>query len=324
VSIPLLVLSYLSNYSSSTRRRFGAVLLTCGQNIFGRICGIILIVTLAGCSSAPSNTALGPQSKGRGQFIFEQGGRHVVVRYYVPSGSLEDMPMIIVMHGMLRNGETYLEDWIPYARSYHFLLITPEFSENEFPHDRGYPFGNVRTRSGRPIPSEQWSYSMIEPIFDVVRERTGNRSPRYSIYGHSAGAQFVERFVCMVPQARILRAVCANAGGYMLPDLGRAFPYGFGGTRLGEEGLRTALGRPLVVLLGTADTDAHHKELPHTPETEAQGPNRLARGKYFFAHGEMAATALKTPFSWTLVYAPGVGHSDQGMAEYAIKCLFQN
>jgi len=294
------------------------------KNTIGCLCCIVLVIILAGCSSLPTNTTLGPQSKGRGQFVFEQGGHHIVVRYYVPCGSLENMPVIFVMHGMLRNGATYLEDWIPYAQKYNFLLIVPEFSENEFPHDRGYPFGNVTSQSGRPIRREQWSYGMIEPIFDVVREQTGNRSLQYCIYGHSAGAQFVERFVCMVPQARILRAACANASCYMVPDLGRAFPYGFGGTQLGEEGMRKALGCPLVVLLGTADTNPHHKELTHTLGADAQGPNRLERGKYFFAYGERAATALNTSFGWKILFAPGVGHSDKGMAPYAIKCLIKS
>jgi hypothetical protein len=82
------------------------------------------------------------------------------------------------------------------------------------------------------------------------------------------------------------------------------------------------LGRPLVVLLGTADTDPHHKDLPHTPQADAQGPYRLARGRCFFACGQKAAAEIAAPFGWTLSLAPGIAHSDKGMAPFAVKCLF--
>jgi len=163
---------------------------------------------------------------------------------------------------------------------------------------------------------------MIEPVFDTVRDKLGNRSERYSIYGHSAGAQFAQRFVYFVPRARLLRVVCANAGWYMLPDLDVAFPYGLRNTPVTDADLRHALGLPLVVLLGTADVDPHHPQLRHTPESEAQGPYRLARGKFFFARGEDAARARRTAFGWRLAEAPGIAHSDRGMAPFAVRALF--
>jgi hypothetical protein len=164
---------------------------------------------------------------------------------------------------------------------------------------------------------------MIDPIFDAVRERCHVRTEQYSIYGHSAGAQFVHRFIFFAPRARISRAVSANAGSYMLPDSTKVFPYGFAGAGPGEAGLRVALLQPLVVLLGTADTNTRDSELPHAPEAEAQGPYRLARGEFFFACGEKAAAARKVPFGWKLSLAPGIGHSDKGMAPFALKCLFR-
>ena len=51
----------------------------------------------------------------------------------------------------------------------------------------------------------------IEPLFDHARARFGMEADAYSIYGHSAGAQFVHRFLFHVPDARVARAVAANA-----------------------------------------------------------------------------------------------------------------
>jgi poly(3-hydroxybutyrate) depolymerase len=284
-----------------------------------------VLVILAGLivqSDARAADASIQRLTGRSEFIFEQGGKHVTVRYFVPKGFTPDSPVVFVMHGVMRNGESYLNDWIPYANERCFLLVVPEFSQQEFPGARGYQDGNMTARNGQPTQREAWTYNMIEPIFDAVRERCHSKCEQYCIYGHSAGAQFVHRFICFAPRTRVLRAISANAGSYMLPDAAKDFPYGFGGGGPGEAGLRAALGRPLIVLLGTADIDPHHKELPHSPEADAQGPYRLARGKFFFACGEKAAGAIKAPFGWTLSFAPGVAHSDKGMAPFAMKCLF--
>jgi poly(3-hydroxybutyrate) depolymerase len=282
---------------------------------------LFLIAGLLSPSEIRTAPAPPEQASVRSDFVFEQGGKQVKVRYVVPEGYTPSSPIVFVLHGILRNGEQYLDDWIPYAEERHFLLVVPEFSQQEFPGARGYQDGNLTTSAGNPLPRESWSYSMIEPIFDVVRERCHSKRERYSIYGHSAGAQFVHRFLCFALRTRILRAVSANAGSYMVPDASKEFPYGFGGLGPGKAGLRAALAQPLVVLLGTADIDPHHKDLPHSPEAEAQGPFRLARGEYFFACGKNAAAALQAPFGWTLYFAPGVAHSDKGMAPFALKCL---
>ena len=280
------------------------------------------LVALAVPTDIRAEDVSGKQNTPSASFGFVQGSKHVLVRYHVPAGLNPATPIVFVMHGVKRNGEVYLHDWLPYSDERHFLLVVPEFSEDEFQGAKGYQDGNLISRSGRPIQSEEWSYSMIEPIFDSVRERCQCTCDRYLIYGHSAGAQFVERFILLTPRSRVLRAISANAGTYMLPETTTNFPYGFGGTGLGTANIQAALQRPLIVLLGTADTDPHHRELSHAPEAEAQGAYRLARGKFFFECGEKAAASLGVPFGWSVSIAPGVAHSDSGMAPFALKCLF--
>jgi len=255
-------------------------------------------------------------------FDFAQAGHHVTVRYFVPPGATPQTPVVFVMHGVGRNGEDYFNDWLPHAQARKFLLVVPEFSKTEFPGVEGYNYGNTVDTAGRALPREQWSFNMIEPIFDAICARTGNQTERYRIFGHSAGAQFVQRFIYFVPTARVERVVSANAGWYMLPDLTTAFPYGLKGTPVTETDLRHALALPMVVLLGTADTDAEAKSLRHTPEAEAQGPFRLARGKFFLARGEEAARARKIFFGWRLAFVPGVAHSDHDMAPFAVQEFF--
>jgi poly(3-hydroxybutyrate) depolymerase len=254
-------------------------------------------------------------------FIYTQAGKHVKVWYYATPGLAADAPVVIVQHGVGRNGEDYLHDWMPHAERERFLLVVPEFSKTEFAGVEGYNYGNTVDQAGRPLPREQWSFNMIEPIFDAMRARTGNRSAAYFIFGHSAGAQFVQRFLYFVPRARVTHAVAANAGWYMLPDLTVAFPYGLKGTPVTADDLRAALARPFTVLLGDADTDPEARSLRHTPESEAQGATRFARGHYFFNYARTAAASLPAPFGWSLATAPGIDHSDKGMAPFAVRIL---
>jgi poly(3-hydroxybutyrate) depolymerase len=275
-------------------------------------CGISWSGTLVAFAAEPNHLS----------FTYTQATHSVTVWYDVPAKADANSPVVFVLPGIKRNGEDYLKDWTPLAEAHPFILVVPEFSEAQFPTDTSYILGNTVDASGHAVPREQWSFSFIEPIFDAIRTRTGNHSTGYLLYGHSAGAQFVQRFVYFVPQARLTRAVTANAGWYMMPDLTIDFPYGLRGTPVTAADLRHALALPLTVLLGTADTNAKDKVLRHTPEAEAQGPDRYSRGKYFFAHSTTDAHRLGAPLGWRLATAPDIGHSDEGMAPFAVKALF--
>ncbi len=258
----------------------------------------------------------------RGCFLFESGGHKLTVWQYRPGAATAESPILFVIHGVGRNAEEYLNDWVEFADQHDFILVVPEFSKSEFPGEESFNSGNLFDAAGAPRPRAQWSYSMIEPLFDVIRQQQDSHRTEYMIYGHSAGAQFVQRFLYFVPDARISHVVAANAGWYMLPDLTTPFPYGLKGTVANEAALRTALARPLVVLLGESDTDPNHPSLRHTPEADAQGLYRLTRGQYFFARAREAAAALQAPFNWILATAPGITHSNKGMAPFAVTYLF--
>lgn len=283
---------------------------------------LLLLSAASGLRAHAAEPATPTAAPARTNFTYTQAGKHVKVWYYSAPGLPADAPVVIVMHGVGRNGEDYLNDWAAAAAEKHFLLAVPEFSKAEFPGDEGYNYGNTVDLAGRPLPRDQWSFGMIEPIFDALLARTGHHAATYLLYGHSAGAQFVQRFLYFTPQARVAHAVGANAGWYMLPDLGVAFPYGLKGTPVTEADLRTTLGRNFTVLLGEADVDPKARALRHTPEAEAQGPYRFARGQYFYRYAQKAAAGLNAAFGWSLATAPGIAHSDPGMTPFAVKCMF--
>ena len=118
-------------------------------------------------------------------------------------------------------------------------------------------------------------------------------------------------------------AVAANAGWYTLPLFSEPFPYGLAGTALTGTDLRENFAKPLLILLGDADTDPNHKDLRRTPEAMRQGMHRFARGQHYFRVSEEEAKRLGAGFAWRLATAPGVSHPNKQMSEHAARLLFE-
>ena len=287
---------------------------------FRRVCAL-LGATFSFCLLLP---AAEPENHpvGSGRLEFTVGPWHLPVWYHRPTGHGPTDPIVFVMHGVQRNADDYRDQWRDLAEQYQVLLVVPEYSREQFPGAAGYNLGNVLDQQNAPQPPDRWSYATIEPLFDLIRDWAGSTRERYHLYGHSAGAQFVHRFLYFVPDARVDQVVSANAGWYTLPDETIDFPYGLRGAPVPHGGLRRALTRPVTVLLGTADTDPAHPSLRHTPEAEAQGAHRLARGEYFFQAARSRADVLNVDFGWRLAYAPDIAHDNAGMASFAARWLF--
>jgi len=189
----------------------------------------------------------------------------------------------------------------------------PEFDPDQFPGVHAYNFGGVR----RPppddtvLPRDHWSFGVIDRLFHHVRDASGSSRDSFGLFGNSAGAQFVLRYVALNEAASVDLAVAANCGCYMLPNLAKDYPDGMGGIGLNADHLRRYLGRSLVILLGDADNDPDAPDLPRWDEAMAQGPHRLARGLWHFEHCTELAKNLGVELGWRLEIAPGAGHVDQ-------------
>src|SRR5262249_3459821 len=135
----------------------------------------------------------------------------------------------------------------------------------------------------------------------------------YSLLGHSAGAQFLDRLAAFVPtEAR--RIVVANAGSYVFPSLGIDAPYGLGKVYSGTEGepaLRRYLEQPLTIYLGQGHT--RDDERNDYPGALARGAPRYQRGLNVFNAAKPRAQARGWKFNWRLVELPGVGHNARKM-----------
>ncbi len=226
------------------------------------------------------------------------------------------------MHGVKRDADTYRDTWATAAERFGFLLLCPEFSTADYPR-KAYQLGNLMDGERRPLPEEEWTFGVIERLFDEVKEATGNTGERYHIYGHSAGGQFVHRLALFSPEARFDQAVTANTGWYTMPTFrGKKFPYGLRRSGSTPERLEWSFGRRLVVLLGDQDTDAEDPFLRKSAAARKQGRNRFERGHAFYATAQNEAARLGVRLNWSLRTAPGAAHVDGQMMPAAARILF--
>ncbi|MGD8780291.1 MAG: hypothetical protein PVH88_15160 [Ignavibacteria bacterium] len=284
-----------------------------------------LLITTAGCGD------LNKLHKGKGSFVFNDpgiiNGKFINVYYYMPANYNSNSPILFVLHGVNRNADEYRDEWNELAEKYNVLLLVPEFSEALFPLDQDYNMGNMFVMNLQDSllgtkPQSQWAFSLIEPIFDFVKNESKNNSEGYYIYGHSAGSQFVQRFILYTPNARFIKAVSANSGWYTMVSFNEKYPYGVKETLLTNEQLAKVFKKNFIVLLGTEDNDPHHKYLRVTPEAMRQGAHRLERGQTFYKKAKEYAGQNNMKFDWEMLFVEGVGHSNKKMSKSAADLLF--
>jgi hypothetical protein len=252
-------------------------------------------------------------------------GPELNVRLFVPEQLDATTPIVIVMHGWSSEAQRYFDDWKTIAAEKNFVVVAPHFPVSEFETSNDYNLGHVfDADSGEPRPPQQWTFAAIELLFDDVVARLGGVQTEYTLYGHSAGAQFVHRYLYYVPDARVRRYIAANAGWYTMPDFATEYPYGLNKSAIDEPGLRTALGKDLVLLLGKEDLDAADPDLRNTPEAKRQGKNRLARGLTIYQVAKTNAADMGTDFNWRVVLVEDATHSNAKMAPAAASLIAAN
>jgi len=277
----------------------------------------LLLLALA-CTTACTGK---PPAPGDFTFDFDDwSGPAVPVKMYVPETATADTPIVIVMHGASRDLERYYNDWRTEGEKHGFIVVVPWFSADAFPGSARYNLGWVfDPDTGKKRPRKRWTFAAIEPLFDDVVRRVDGKQASYTLFGHSAGSQFVHRFLYFVPDARVKRAIAANAGWYTMPDYGVEWPYGLRDSGTDPARLGDYLGRDLVVLLGDADMIREDDDLRKTPEAELQGPHRYARGHTFYRVAKARAAELGVDFGWQLQEVAGAVHSNALMTPDAAR-----
>lgn len=284
-----------------------------------------ILIPFVGCGkSGMSADTLNP---GIGEFLFTHykplANKPVTVHYYRPDNLPDDAPIMILLHGNGRNADGYRKGMMSYAEHHKFLLIVPEFSKEIYPNSRDYHQGGVFTKEGKMKPKEDWTFSIIEPLFEHVKMITGKKNEGYILYGFSAGSQFIHRFTWFFPDNNAIKTISSSAGSYTMPDYKVNYLYGLKNTKIPKENLVKAFAKDFTVAIGDADTVLNRSDLPKSPQANKQGRDRVERAINFYNVCKDLAKKEGVPFNWKLVVVPHVGHTNSEMAGPVARMLFE-
>jgi pimeloyl-ACP methyl ester carboxylesterase len=256
--------------------------------------------------------------------------------------------MLIVIHGRLRNAETYRRSAEHAAKlagqSATTLVIVPQFlNETDIAsrplldsvlHWQGNEWmaGGLSTGSN-PLSS----YAVIDEIIARLGDRQQFPDVKeIVIAGHSGGAQVVQRYALLSQDQPALKAagvqvryVIANPSSYAYLDEKRPVAFSHAGCpnfnrwKYGLTDLPAYAGgqapaqleenyakRDITYLLGQQDIDPNHPALDKSCEAQAQGVNRLIRGHNYF---DYLRKRHPQGLDQQLIEVPGVGHDGDGM-----------
>jgi hypothetical protein len=253
---------------------------------------------------------------GVGTFKVASARGDVPVLTYRPAGASPGSPVWIVMHGRKRDAAESLAAWIPFAERKDALLLVPIFSQASWPTSWSYATGNVMGSDRQPVARSEWAFGVVDRIFEEAVRRAGSTRTKFALYGHGAGAQFVQRYVLHMGASRLDLAVAASAGWYLLPDGEFDFPYGLRDLAVTESDLRGAFAAPLVVMVGLDDLKTNGV-IRNNAQTLAQGATRVDRARFFLERARARAAEIGAPLHWRLAEVPGAGHNPQALVPAA-------
>lgn len=269
------------------------------------------------------------QTLSRGTGVFTYTGyapfanRPVDVHYHIPTaGDVRTMPVVFVLEGADRGFGYLIDAWKKEAEERRFIVAVLHFDLQLYPLT-DYQETGVMSKDRTVVrePSQQTS-ALIDQIFLYFREQTGTKAKTYNIYGHSAGGQFIQRFMLFYDSPYVGRAIIGSPGWYTMPDTTQLFPYGEKNVPyIRKEALRKYLAKDIVLQLGMADT-IRESFLRKTPEADAQGRDRLERGRIFYNALLKMAHENNWPCNWQKVEVPHVGHNSVEMGQKSLPVMF--
>lgn len=278
-------------------------------------CALLILSFIAGLSPAAAADSL---MAGSGQFVYTGykplANKPVTVHYHIPKDLPADAPIMILMHGNSRAATSYRNSMAKLAARDKFLLFVPEFSKEFFPGSRDYHQGGVFGKDRKMKKKEEWTFSIIEPLFDHIKQITGKENEGYILYGFSAGSQFAHRYTWFFPENRAIKTIAASAGSYTMPDYSTPYLYGLKNTRIPEANLVKAFAKDFTVAVGTADTVLSRDDLPKSAAVVKQGRDRVERARNFFDASKRLAEKMGVPFNWKFELIADAGHSQSEMA----------
>jgi hypothetical protein len=261
----------------------------------------------------------------KGMYEFTNNDTFLSIYYALPEKITPRTRLVVVIHGRKRNGEEYRDQWVSKANELNLVIVVPELSEEKFPGVFGFNYGNVfdENENGTNLSA----FQNLDELVEEVNLRFGIQSPKWGIYGHGAGALFVQRLVLHYPNLGYELAIAANSDWYLtLSDTQWSFDLKNLG--ISDDNLKKAFSKYFLVMLSKSDTSTKPNEAYVASifdKVTAQEQRRLERGRNFFKGSIKKAKELDVFLKWGMVEVPTKGgHSNtQQMVPYAAELFYE-
>ena len=242
--------------------------------------------------------------------------------YHLPKTIDNDTKVLFVVHGNTRNADDYLNSWIRLTKDKNIAIFAPNFKRSSF---ISFNTLQMSTSSGKiRTDTDLYLHNSIDTLFKYIKTKFKLNDKLYDIYGHSAGAQFVHRYLLMSDNPSVNKAVAANAGWYTFLN-GADFPYGVKNPpiSLTDSNVKKFLSTTLYIIIGTNYIDID-SSINKSKGAQKQGINRLQRAKNFFTYTESIVEQNNLEFKWKYQAVPGAPHSNKVKSKAAVLVLFES
>ena len=296
----------------------------------------VIALSICLCTNEATAAQLTPESgvSERGRVLVKEltYGRYL---QYIPTQLASPVRIAVLVHGSLGENEPaltvaerFIKRWIPEAEKRKLVVLAPAFDQENF-GGRAGPGGGYRGLFGRQIGADEF----VNRIVDQYKSAWPSFDGEIYLYGHSAGGQFVSRYVVMHPE-RVRATVISAAGTFAFPNPDVPWTNGMGRLRRtmqwGEadepkridiqpdpgKWLRAAT-LPITVVVGRRDTEGS-KAIPGQ-----EGRTLVERARRWVAAMNRLARDHQKVGRLRLVVVEGAGHSSAQLTPVCMEHLFR-
>jgi pimeloyl-ACP methyl ester carboxylesterase len=253
-------------------------------------------------------------------------------------------PLVVVVHGALRDSDRYLADAQDAARraGSDALIVAPQFLSVADLVPEGTLYWDVEGwKGGYPAlgAAAVSSFTAMDSLLDQFA------TAEVVIFGNSAGGQFVNRYAAVGRGPDLLarrgvrvRFIISNPSTYLYFGRDRPYPvpdgarvnrwrYGFDDAPAyvhtgPRQSLERYLGRDVTIVLGAQDTDRAARLLEVSPAAMAQGTNRFDRGIRYDQHVRRHAREAGLTAGHNLIQLAGAGHAASDVLDQIGEMMF--
>lgn len=242
---------------------------------------------------------------------------------YLPSNPKACSHVIFSIHGVHRNANKYRNIFVDDLQDKNVLLVAPSFTDPFYESSLALTIGGVRNRIRESsfTPRQHWTFTHLYELFQTLKGNFPSLKT-FSVFGHSAGAQFAHRLVLMTDFPELTSVVSANPGWLTFLDMDKKFPYGVADT-VELNRTRAIFEKRLVFMAGSEDT-YQDRYLRQSRRAMRQGANRYERVKNAYYTAQSMANDYGYVFNWELVVVDGVGHTSRPIAPLALPYLLES